>query len=46
MERCYDCDKVMSFNEMYETKQGEYICLDCYSGLIDKDYELIKDKSL
>ncbi len=47
MERCYDCDKVITFETgMYETKNGEYICLDCYTDLIDRDYNRYKYKNL
>ncbi len=47
MERCYDCNRLItSKEEMYETKNGEVICIDCYSSLSDWSYELYKDKNL
>jgi hypothetical protein len=29
---CYKCDKEIKDRESYETSQGEYICLACYSS--------------
>jgi hypothetical protein len=37
IDRCDKCDKVIENSEIYETKDGDYVCLECHIGRGDKD---------
>lgn len=36
-DRCNRCDKIIIDGELYETADGDYVCLECHIGRGDED---------
>ena len=32
IDRCDKCDNIIIDGQMYETKDGDYVCLECHIG--------------